>query len=297
MVEDSTLKYEYQTTYEPILPTQKQVPIDMLFRAIVPKDEITIARVHFYASMKTIESLLRLFPMNRQFFKFEDIFYDIKQDDHLVLAEKNMWLKKGLDGWTLRYIGAQFCEVTFSMLIFEELFDTERIVRKLNGILSTDCHTLEEVEQNLECVATIPTIRMSLDTNSPLSIQLDTIQLSESRYTTIGTFTIRGGYKETESLALTEAIQLLSNKTHVPWCASSIIQRYQLSDPSIYQNLVEKGVVQYPTPIEEDQISDHFAFGMPFQVGSEAFIQMVKEAAKQYELYSDDNTDDFSDEN
>lgn len=296
MVEVSTLDYGHQTTYEPILSIQRQVSIDTLFRAIVPKDEVSITRVHFYASMETIESLIRLFPMNRQFIKFQDIFYDIKQHDHLVLAEKNMWLKKRLNGWTLRYVGAQFCVGTFSMLIFEDLFDTERIVRKLNDILSTDYHTLEEFERNLECVATIPTIRMSLETNSPLSIQLDTIQLSESRYTTIGTFTIRGGYEETESLALNKAIQLLDDQIHVPMCASKIIQRYQLSDPNMYRNLVEKNVVQYPISIEEDQISDRFAFGMPIQVGSETFIEMVKEAAKQCELYSDEVSDDYTDD-
>lgn len=193
-----------------------------------------------------------------------------------------MWLKKRKGKWMLRFVVSEFYTGAFTMLIFEDLFDEELIIKKLNSTLRSE-YTLEDIESNMECVATIPTIRMSIMTDSPLDIQLDTVQFSETQYTTIGTFTIRGGYDQTEKESLRDTLALLEKSLSLTMCASKIIQLFQLINSPIYDNLVKKGVVENKIPVEPSLIRDRFAFGMPIEIGSEKFHRMVNETAQYAE--------------
>jgi hypothetical protein len=265
-----------QISFEPVADN---VSIILILRAIIPKDFISIVRTHFHVYNEVLDCLVKLFPStNRDYVEFTDMFYDIRVNDELLLAGKNIWLKKRDKQWSLRFISTKLRIHDMTVLEFHDLYDECLIVEKLNTTFGLNHESLDRFE-GLQCLASLPTIRMSIDTNSPLTIQLDSVKLGSTQFITVGTFAIRGGYSENSSQSLENVITLLETNIKANVCPSKIIQHYKLAYPELYDRLRRSGVVK--NHIDENKLTDHFLISMPITI--EKCNQMIQELASAYD--------------
>lgn len=191
-------------------------------------------------------------------------------------------MKKRDGQWLLKFVCT---ESNVNDNEFHYLCDEVLIVEKLNSALNLNLVGIDQFK-GLQLSASLSTVRMLIHTNFSLTIQLDSVKLTDTQFVTIGTYLVHQKNDKISLRNLGNICTLLESKVIARTCSSKIIQYHQLLGKLRDLQIMGKYI-----QLDKSQLMDRFLISMP--ITRDQRILMIEQLASEYDdMYDHTSSED-----